>query len=267
MTTAGKGSWRCCMRRPSPWCRSRSVALRAERRVLACNPRQRGVGDGHLACRGARGSRRRRRCAGAPGRGGRRPPRHLRRPRRTAARASACSRFYAWWLRDAAAAGRHRRHHGRPRARRGAGRRAPRAAQLGSAFMLCPEAATNPAQRALMPQEAPHRAHPRVQRPPRARDREPLHARPPRRPDAPTRTSTTPPPRMRAAAREREDADGFNLWAGQAHSLAPRSCPPPTSSASSAPAPRRRWRKPRPDVVDLAASVSARSTTSRLRAG
>jgi nitronate monooxygenase len=25
---------------------------------------------------------------------------------------------------------------------------------------------------------------------------------------------------MRAAAREREDPDGFNLWAGQAHSLA-----------------------------------------------
>lgn len=93
------------------------------------------------------------------------------------------------------------------------------AAQLGSAFMLCPEAATNPAQRALLPQEAPT-ALTRAFSGRLARGIENQFMRD--HPDAPSaypqiNHATSP---MRAAARKREDADGFNLWAGQAHSLA-----------------------------------------------
>ena len=94
------------------------------------------------------------------------------------------------------------------------------AVQLGSAFMLCPEAGTNPAHRAALAREAPtaltrafsgrlargienafmrdHDAHA-----PRAYPQ--VHH------------ATSP---LRAVAREREDPDGFNLWAGQTHSLA-----------------------------------------------
>jgi nitronate monooxygenase len=93
------------------------------------------------------------------------------------------------------------------------------AAQLGSAFMLCPEAATNPAQRALLREEAPT-ALTRAFSGRLARGIENRFMR--EHPDAPRaypqiHHATS---RMRAAARERGDADGFNLWAGQAHSLA-----------------------------------------------
>jgi nitronate monooxygenase len=93
------------------------------------------------------------------------------------------------------------------------------AAQLGSAFMLCPEAGTNPAQRALMTDEAPT-ALTRAFSGRLARGIVNRFMRD--HPDAPSayphiHHATSP---MRAAAREREDPDGFNLWAGQAHSLA-----------------------------------------------
>jgi nitronate monooxygenase len=93
------------------------------------------------------------------------------------------------------------------------------AAQLGSAFMLCPEAATNPAQRALMTEEAPT-ALTRAFSGRLARGI--VNRFMADHPDAPRayphiNHATTG---MRKAAREREDADGFNLWAGQAHSLA-----------------------------------------------
>jgi nitronate monooxygenase len=93
------------------------------------------------------------------------------------------------------------------------------AAMAGTAFMLAPEAATNPAQRALIGTDAPTaltRAfsgrlargivngfmtdHPNA---PRAY------------PEINHATSA-----LRAEARKREDADGFNLWAGQGHALA-----------------------------------------------
>lgn len=94
------------------------------------------------------------------------------------------------------------------------------AAQVGSAFMLTPEAATNPAHRTALAEDSPTaltrafsgrnargvvnrfmteheagapRAYPHVH-----------HA-------------TSP---IRAAARQAGDPDGFNLWAGQAHRLA-----------------------------------------------
>ena len=94
------------------------------------------------------------------------------------------------------------------------------AAQLGSAFMLCPEAGTVPAQRAaLAAGEAPtgltrsfsgRLARGIVNR---------FMAE--HEPDAPSAYPevhhvTSP---LRAAARERGDADGFNLWAGQAYPL------------------------------------------------
>ena len=94
------------------------------------------------------------------------------------------------------------------------------AAQLGTAFMLAPEAATAPAHRDAVAGDAPtgltraftgrtargivnafQRAH---------TDEAPL--------GYPDVHYVTAP--LRAAARERGDADGFHLWAGQAHALA-----------------------------------------------
>jgi nitronate monooxygenase len=97
------------------------------------------------------------------------------------------------------------------------------AVQLGSAFMLCPEAATNPAHRAALAREAPT-ALTRAFSGRLARGIENRFMRD--HADAPRayphiHHATSP---MRAEARKREDPDGFNLWAGQAHSLA-RSLP------------------------------------------
>jgi nitronate monooxygenase len=94
------------------------------------------------------------------------------------------------------------------------------AVQLGSAFMLCPEAATNPAHRTALAREAPT-ALTRAFSGRLARGIENQFMRD-HEANAPrayphVHYATSP---IRAAARNREDPDGFNLWAGQAHSLA-----------------------------------------------
>jgi nitronate monooxygenase len=93
------------------------------------------------------------------------------------------------------------------------------AAALGSAFMLTPEAATNPAQRSALAREAPTGLT-RAFSGRLARGIENKFMRD--HPDAPRayphiNHATSP---MRAEARERGDPHGFNLWAGQAHNLA-----------------------------------------------
>jgi nitronate monooxygenase len=95
------------------------------------------------------------------------------------------------------------------------------AAQLGTAFMLCPEAATAPALRdALARREAPtaltraftgRTARGIVNRFLREHSTDAPSAYPE------IHHLTTP---VRAAARQRGDADGFHLWAGQAYALA-----------------------------------------------
>jgi nitronate monooxygenase len=93
------------------------------------------------------------------------------------------------------------------------------AAQAGTAFMLAPEAATNPAHRAHLGTDAPTT----LTRAFTGRlARGIVNAFMQAHPDAPSaypeiHHATAP---IRAAARERGDADGFNLWAGQAHALA-----------------------------------------------
>ncbi|HEX6390948.1 MAG TPA: nitronate monooxygenase [Solirubrobacteraceae bacterium] len=94
------------------------------------------------------------------------------------------------------------------------------AAQVGSALMLAPEAGTTPAQRAA--HAAPGKTRlTRAFSGRRARGivnafmREHDAAAPRAYPEIHHATSA-----MRAAARERGDTDGFNLWAGQAHELA-----------------------------------------------
>jgi nitronate monooxygenase len=93
------------------------------------------------------------------------------------------------------------------------------AAMAGTAFMLAPEAATNPAQRALIGTDAPT-ALTRAFSGRLARGI--VNGFMADHPDAPRAypeihhaTSA-----LRAEARKREDADGFNLWAGQGHALA-----------------------------------------------
>jgi nitronate monooxygenase len=93
------------------------------------------------------------------------------------------------------------------------------AAMAGTAFMLAPEAATNLAQRALIGTDAPT-ALTRAFTGRLARGI--VNRFMADHPDAPRgypeiHHATSP---IRAAARKREDADGFNLWAGQAHALA-----------------------------------------------
>jgi nitronate monooxygenase len=119
------------------------------------------------------------------------------------------------------------------------------AAQVGTAFMLCPEAGTNPAQRERLATDAPTgltRAFTGRLARGIVNDFQAAH------PDAPSAYPevhhlTAP---SRAAARKREDADGFNLWAGQAHRLAePRSAAEVVAALSAAASePRAR---PRPD--------------------
>jgi nitronate monooxygenase len=94
------------------------------------------------------------------------------------------------------------------------------AAQLGTAFMLTPEAATSPAHREALRGAGPT-ALTRAFTGRSARGIENRFMREHER-DAPqgypeVHHLTAP---VRAAARERGDADGFHLWAGQAHALA-----------------------------------------------
>jgi nitronate monooxygenase len=93
------------------------------------------------------------------------------------------------------------------------------AAQLGTAFMLCPEAATAPAHRAAIEADLPTgltRAFTgRLARGIVNRWMAEHPDAPSAYPDVHYLTAG-----IRAAARERDDPDGFNLWAGQAHQLA-----------------------------------------------
>jgi nitronate monooxygenase len=93
------------------------------------------------------------------------------------------------------------------------------AAQLGTAFLLAPEAGTHPAHRRAIASDAPT-ALTRAFTGRLARGV--VNGFMAAHPDAPIaypeiHHATAP---LRAAARERGDADGFNLWAGQAHALA-----------------------------------------------
>ena len=94
------------------------------------------------------------------------------------------------------------------------------AAQLGTAFLRAPEAGTNPAHKAALAIDTPT-ALTRAFTGRLARGLvnrfllEHTAAAPAAYPHI--HHATAP---IRAAAREREDADGFNLWAGQAHALA-----------------------------------------------
>jgi nitronate monooxygenase len=94
------------------------------------------------------------------------------------------------------------------------------AAQLGTAFMLCPEAATAPAHREAIAGDG-DTALTRAFTGRTARGvvnrwmREHGEGAPSAYPDVHHLTA-----RIRAAAREQGDPDGFHLWAGQAHRLA-----------------------------------------------
>jgi nitronate monooxygenase len=94
-----------------------------------------------------------------------------------------------------------------------------RAAQIGTAFLRTPEAGTHPAQKAALAEDSPTaltRAFTgRLARGIRNRFMD-------EHPDAPIaypelHHATSP---LRARAREAGDAGGFNLWAGEAHTLA-----------------------------------------------
>jgi nitronate monooxygenase len=94
------------------------------------------------------------------------------------------------------------------------------AAQLGTAFMLTPEAATAPAHREALRRDAPT-AITRAFTGRSARGIENRFMREHER-DAPlgypeVHNVTAP---VRVAAREQGDADGFHVWAGQAYPLA-----------------------------------------------
>jgi nitronate monooxygenase len=94
------------------------------------------------------------------------------------------------------------------------------AAQLGTAFMLCPEAATTPAHRAALEAAPASTALTRAftGRTARGIVNRFLREHSPTAPSAyPEVHHLTAP--LRAAARLRGDADAFNLWAGQAYPL------------------------------------------------
>jgi nitronate monooxygenase len=92
--------------------------------------------------------------------------------------------------------------------------------QIGTALMLAPEAGTNPAQRALLNDPVPTRLTRAFSgRLARGMVNRFLLEHSASAPIAyPEIHHVTSP--LRAAARERGDADSFNLWAGQAHQLA-----------------------------------------------
>ena len=94
------------------------------------------------------------------------------------------------------------------------------AAQLGTAFALCPEAATSPAQRAAIESDAPtaitraftgRRARGIVNRFMRDHEPDSISAYPE------VHHLTAP---LRSAAKAAGDPDAFHLWAGQAHAMA-----------------------------------------------
>ena len=94
-------------------------------------------------------------------------------------------------------------------------------AQLGTAFMLCPEAATAPAQRAATADAQVSTALTRAftGRAARGIINRFLGDHSGTAPSAyPEVQHLTAP--LRAAARQRGDADGFHLWAGQTYPLA-----------------------------------------------
>jgi nitronate monooxygenase len=93
-------------------------------------------------------------------------------------------------------------------------------AQVGTALMLSPEAATAEAQRALLADPTPTRVtRAFTGRPARGMVNRFLTEHSANAPLAyPEINHATSP--LRAAARERGDAEAFNLWAGQAHELA-----------------------------------------------
>jgi nitronate monooxygenase len=93
------------------------------------------------------------------------------------------------------------------------------AAQLGTAFMLCPEAGTSPAHRRAIAEGT----HTKLTRAFTGRTARGIVNRFMREHDPapsayPEIHHLTQP--VRAAARKQEDPDGFHLWAGQAHRLA-----------------------------------------------
>ena len=178
----------------------------------------RGVGHRDHARRGARRRGRRRACPRGAGRRGGRPPRDLRRrrPRRHRPPRPAPAR-----ARDGRSpAGRDRRDRHRPRGRRrargGRGRRPAR-----DRVHALPGGRHRPGAPRRDRRRRRHRPHARVHRPHGARRGQPLDARAwrasaqrlPRRP--PPDGARSAPPRA-----SRATADGFHLWAGQAHTLA-----------------------------------------------
>jgi nitronate monooxygenase len=92
--------------------------------------------------------------------------------------------------------------------------------QIGTALMLAPEAATSPAQRAILTERIPTRLTRAFSgRLARGMVNRFLLEHSDNAPVAyPEIHYVTSP--VRAAARKRDDADAFNLWAGQAHELA-----------------------------------------------
>jgi nitronate monooxygenase len=94
------------------------------------------------------------------------------------------------------------------------------AAQLGTAFMLCPEAATSDAHsRAIAGEGETALTRAFTGRTARGIVNRFQREHTPRAPlGYPDVHHVTAP--LRKAARERGDADGFHLWAGQAHALA-----------------------------------------------
>ena len=94
------------------------------------------------------------------------------------------------------------------------------AAQLGTAFLLAPEAGTDPAHREALTEEEPTALTRAFSgRLARGIVNRFLLQHTAAAPIAYPQVNNATAP-IRAAARERGDADGFNLWAGQAHTLA-----------------------------------------------